>query len=224
VKLLLVDDDHVLLQTLQRGLQAEGYTVDVAHDGDEGWWMATEGHHDAYVLDIMMPKRNGFRLCSDLRAAGNWTPILMLTAKHGELDQAEALDSGADDYLTKPFSFVVLLARLRALLRRAEVRAPAVLEVGDLRIDPSTRSAWRGATEVPLTSREFDVLEALMRRSPALMSKAELLASVWSFDYDGDGNIVEVFVRRLRNKIDTPFGRTTLATVRGGGYRLDPDG
>jgi DNA-binding response OmpR family regulator len=224
VKLLLVDDDRLLLQTLQRGLQAEGYNVDVAHDGDQGWWMATEGHHDAYVLDIMMPARNGFRLCSDLRAAGNWTPILMLTAKHGELDQAEALDSGADDYLTKPFSFVVLLARLRALLRRVEVRAPAVLEVGDLRIDPTTRGTWRGTTEVQLTSREFDVLEALMRRSPALLSKAELLASVWSFDYDGDGNIVEVFVRRLRNKVDTPFGRTTLTTVRGGGYRLDPEG
>lgn len=224
MKVLLVEDDKRVAATVKRGLEGEGFTVDVALTGPQGWWMASEGSYDVVVLDIMLPGLNGFQVCARLREAGDWTPVLMLTAKDGEYDEAEALDTGADDYLTKPFSFVVLVARLRALLRRAGGREPAPVVVGDLRVDPSERRVWRGDVEVELTARQFDVLAYLMRRAGRVLSKREILAGVWEFDFAGDPNIVEVYVRRLRARIDEPFGRHAIETVRGVGYRLAPDG
>jgi len=223
VKLLLVEDDTKLAAAVQRGLEAEGFTVEVASDGDEGLWRATEGTYDLVLLDIMLPGRNGYRICADLRAAGNWTPILMLTAKEGDLDEAEALDTGADDYLSKPFSFAVLVARVRALLRRSADRTVAPAAAGDLRIDPARRRAWRGDRGLALTAREFDVLALLVRRAGQVLSKAEILAAVWDSDFEGDPNIVEVYVRRLRRKVDEPFDRRSIETVRGAGYRMVGD-
>jgi DNA-binding response OmpR family regulator len=223
VKVLLVEDDRKIATAVKRGLEAEGFSVEVAFDGHDGLWLASEGAYDLIVLDILLPRRNGYRICADLRAAGNWTPILMLTAKDGDLDEAEALDTGADDYLTKPFSFPVLVARVRALLRRTTGRNPAPVVVGDLRIDPGERRAWRGGDELALTAREFEVLEFLLRRAGQVLSKDEILAGVWNHDFDGDPNIVEVYVRRLRRKIDEPYGRHTIGTVRGAGYRLSDD-
>jgi len=220
MKVLLVEDDRKIANAVKRGLHAEGFTVEIAADGIEGGWLATEGSYDLIILDIMLPGRNGFQVCADLRDAGIWTPILMLTAKDGDLDEAEALDTGADDYLTKPFSFPVLVARARALLRRVGGPAPPPVAVGDLRIDPSGRRVWRGDHEVQLTTREFDVLEFLMRRSGQVLSKDEILAGVWDFDFDGPANIVEVYIGRLRRKVDDPYGRTSIATIRGAGYRL----
>ena len=224
VKVLLIEDDKKIASAVKRGLQVEGFTVDVALDGPNGLWLATEGSYDVIVLDIMLPGRNGYLVCSDLREAGDWTPILMLTAKDGEFDEAEALDTGADDYLTKPFSFVVLVARIRALLRRASGRRAPPVEAGDLRIDPAARRAWRGDVEIDLTSRQFDVLEFLMRRSGQVLSKLEILDGVWEYGFEGDPNIVEVYVHRLRTRIDEPFDRRAIETVRGAGYRLDSDG
>ena len=221
VKLLVVEDDLKIAAAVKRGLEAEGFTVDVASDGDDGWWMATEGSYDLIVLDIMLPRRNGYVLCGDLRAAGDWTPILMLTAKEGDLDEAEALETGADDFLTKPFSFPVLIARIRALLRRAGRRDPPPATVGAIARRPAARRAWSGGTEIELTRREFDVLEFLVRRAGQVVSKHEIIAGVWEFDFDGDPNIVEVYVGRLRRKLDDPFGTRHIATVRGAGYRLD---
>ncbi|HSJ46269.1 MAG TPA: response regulator transcription factor [Euzebyales bacterium] len=224
MKLLVVEDDAKIATAVKRGLEADGFTVDVAVDGNDGWWMATEGTYDLIVLDIMLPGRNGYRICGDLRKAGNWTPVLMLTAKDGDLDEAEALDTGADDYLTKPFSFPVLVARIRALLRRAGGRDPAPVSAGDLRIDPGQRRAWRGDVEIELTTRQFDVLQFLLRRAGQVLSKYEILSGVWEYDFDGDPNIVEVYVRRLRQRIDEPFDRHAIQTVRGAGYRLAVDG
>jgi two-component system, OmpR family, response regulator len=224
VKILLVEDDKKIATIVKRGLEAEGFTVEVAFDGTDGLWLATEGTFDLIVLDIMLPGRNGYQICADLREAGDWTPILMLTAKDGDLDEAEALDTGADDYLTKPFSFAVLVARVRALLRRATGRSPAPVEAGDLRIDPGQRRAWRGEAEIELTSRQFDVLEFLIRRTGQVLSKAEILDGVWEYEFEGDPNIVEVYVRRLRSRIDEPFDRHSIETVRGAGYRLVVDG
>jgi len=224
MKLLLIEDDKKIATSVKRGLEAEGFAVEVAFDGDDGFWMASEGTYDLIVLDILLPGRNGFRVCADLRAGGNWTPILMLTAKDGDLDEAEALDTGADDYLTKPFSFPVLVARVRALLRRTSGRNPTPVEVGDLRIDPGERRVWRGDDPITLTAREFEVLEFLVRRAGQVLSKPEILAGVWEYDFDGDPNIVEVYVRRLRRKIDEPYGRRSLGTVRGAGYRISADG
>lgn len=224
MKLLLVEDDKKIVTYVKRGLEGEGFTVDVAFDGLDGIWMATESSYDLIILDIMLPGRNGYLVCSDLRAAGNWTPVLMLTAKDGDLDEAEALDTGADDYLTKPFSFPVLVARIRALIRRASGGAPPPLAAGDLRLDPGQRRVWRGETEVELTARQFDVLEYLVRRAGQVMTKREILDGVWEFDFEGDANVVEVYVGRLRRRIDEPFGRRAIQTVRGVGYRLDVDG
>jgi DNA-binding response OmpR family regulator len=223
MKLLLVDDDERLTSSLRRGLQAEGFTCDVANDGHDGLWMATESAYDLIVLDLMLPGRNGFQVCADLRALDNWTPILMLTAKDGDLDQAEALDTGADDYLSKPFSFAVLVAHIRALVRRSAGRPPAPVEVGDLRIDPAARRTSRAGHPIELTTRQFQVLEFLVRRSGQVVSKDEILAGVWEQEFDGDPNIVEVYVRRLRSRIDEPFGRRSIETVRGAGYRIVDD-
>ncbi|MGQ0617291.1 MAG: response regulator transcription factor [Acidimicrobiia bacterium] len=220
MKLLLIEDDRKIATAVKRGLQAEGFAVEVAYDGEVGLWQATEGAYDLIVLDILLPGRNGYQVCAALREAGIWSPILVLTAKDGDLDEAEALDTGADDYLTKPFSFPVLVARVRALLRRCGGRDPAPVVVGDLRIDPGQRRSWRGEDELALTAREFDILEFLVRRAGQVLSKREILAGVWDYDFDGDPNIVEVYVRRLRLKIDEPFGRRTLETVRGAGYRV----
>lgn len=220
MKLLLVEDDKKIARAVKRGLEAEGFSVEVAFDGQEGLWRAREGVYDMLILDILLPGLNGYRVCAELREAGIWTPILMLTAKDGELDEAEALDTGADDYLSKPFSFPVLVARVRALLRRSAGRTPAPLAIGDLRIDPGQRRVWRGDAEVALTAREFDVLEFLLRRAGQVLPKHEILAGVWDYDFDGDPNIVEVYIRRLRRKVDEPFGRHAIETVRGAGYRL----
>ena len=224
MRVLVVEDERSLAEGLRTGLEAEGFAVDVAHDGIDGLCMAREHAYDAIVLDIMLPGMNGFQVCATLREADVWTPILMLTAKDGEYDEAEALDTGADDYVTKPFSYVVLVARLRALIRRGAAERPAVLGAGDLRFDPGARRAWRGEVEVDLTAREGSLLEFLLRRSGEVVSKAEILDHVWDDDFDGDPNIVEVYVRHLRNKLDRPFGRASIETVRGAGYRLVEDG
>jgi two-component system OmpR family response regulator len=224
MRVLVVDDERRLAAGLRNGLEAEGFAVDVALDGDDGLWMAREHPYDAIVLDILLPGINGYKLCGTLRQDGIWTPILMLTAKSGEWDEVEGLDTGADDYLTKPFSHAVLVARLRALLRRGARERPAVLEAGDLRLDPAARRAWRGQAEVELTPRELALLEFLLRRRGEVVSKREILQHVWDDDFEGDPNIVEVYVRRLRSKLDRPFGRQTIQTVRGAGYRLAADG
>jgi two-component system, OmpR family, response regulator len=224
MRVLVVEDEKRLAVGLRNGLEAEGFAVDVAGNGTDGLWMAREHSFDAIVLDIMLPGINGYRLCATLREEGIWTPILMLTAKDGEWDEVEALDTGADDYLTKPFSYAVLLARLRSLLRRGARARPAVLAAGDLRMDPAARRAWRGEVEVELTARELGLLEFLLRRRGEVLPKREILAHVWDYDFEGDANIVEVYVRHLRNKLDRPFGRQAIETVRGSGYRLATDG
>jgi len=224
MRVLVVEDEAPLAEGLRDGLEAEGFAVDIASDGLDGLWMAREHPYAAIVLDIMLPGLNGYRVCATLRQEGIWTPILMLTAKDGELDEAEALDTGADDYLTKPFSFVVLLARLRALMRRGVPERPAVLEAGDLRLDPATRTVQRGDVAVEMTSRETALLEFLLRRQGDVLSKQTILDNVWDDEFEGDPNIVEVYIRRLRNKLDRPFGRTAIETIRGAGYRLAADG
>jgi DNA-binding response OmpR family regulator len=224
MKLLMIEDDKRIATAVKRGLEGEGFAVEVVFDGVDGLWLAMEGTYDALIVDLMLPGRNGFEICAALREAGIWTPILVLTAKDGDLDEAEALDSGADDYVIKPFSFPVLVARLRALLRRTGGASPAPLEAGALRIDTARQQAWRGDTEIPLTTRQFQVLEFLLRRAGAVQSKNDILAGVWEYDFDGDPNIVEVYIRRLRMRIDEPFGRHAIETVRGSGYRLAPDG
>jgi two-component system OmpR family response regulator len=224
VRILLVEDDGLLADAVRRGLVAEGYAVDVAADGADGRWLAQENSYDAMILDVMLPQLAGDVLCAELRATGDWTPILMLTARNSPTDEAAALDAGADDFLAKPFSYVVLLARLRALLRRGTAERPAVLSVGDLRLDPATHQVSRGDSAIPLTPRQFALLEFLMRRTGEVVSKTTILEHVWDFAYDGDPNIVEVYVRQLRQRIDEPFGRQSLQTVRLVGYRLDPEG
>ena len=223
MRVLVVEDEKRLASGLKKGLEAEGFAVDVALTGTDGLWMAREHDYDLQILDIMLPGVNGFQICSTLRKEGVWTPILMLTAKDGELDEAEALDSGADDYLTKPFSYVVLIARLRALLRRGARERPAVLESGTLRVDPAARRCWRGETEIQLTAREMSLLEFMVRHRDEVMSKREILDHVWDYDFEGDPNIVEVYVKHLRSKIDRPFKLDTIKTVRGSGYRLSSD-
>ncbi len=220
MRMLLVEDEVLLAETLRRGLVAEGFVVDVVHDGPGGLFAAQTNDYDIVVLDIMLPGLNGYDVCRRLREAEIWTPVLMLTAKDGELDQVDAFDLGADDYLTKPFSFVVLVARLRALIRRGAPERPAVLTAGDLSLDPATRAVTRGTTDVALTPREFGLLAFLMRHRGDVVSKTEILESVWDLNYEGDENVVEVYVGYLRRKIDQPFGRRAIETVRGAGYRL----
>ncbi|MFN8103352.1 MAG: response regulator transcription factor [Acidimicrobiia bacterium] len=224
MRILVIEDDKRLNTVLRRGLEAEGFAVDSALDGEQGVWLATENPYDAIVLDVMLPKLNGLRVCAHLRDTGIWTPILMLTAKDGEFDEAEALDTGADDYLTKPFSFVVLVAHLRALLRRGTPARPTTLVVGDIAIDPATRTCTRRDEVVELTAKEFALVEYLARRRGEVVSKSELLDHAWDFAFDGDPSIVEVHVSNIRRKLDRPFDARSLRTVRGHGYRLVPDG
>jgi len=224
MRLLVVEDEVKLANSLQAGLTADGFAVDVAHDGTNGLWMATTHTYDAIVLDIMLPGVNGFVICRTLREQGNWTPILMLTAKDGDLDEAEALDTGADDYLRKPFSHVVLVARIRSLLRRGGEIRPTILTVGNLVLDPSRRTCRRDETSIELTAREFAVLEYLMSHAGSVLSKQDILDHVWDVDFAGDANIVEVYVGHLRKKIDEPFDTESIETVRGVGYRLREGG
>jgi two-component system OmpR family response regulator len=223
VRVLVVEDETRVALAVRRGLEQEGFAVDVALDGIEGLWLARQHPYDIMVLDLMLPGMNGYQICRTLREEGNWAPILILTAKDGEHDEAEALDTGADDFLSKPFSYVVLLARVRALVRRGRRARPVVLEVGDLKLDPAAHRCWRGDTEVRLTAREFAVLEFLMSRAGDVVTKSDVLAHVWDFDFEGDPNIVEVYVRYLRRKLDEPFGRRSIETIRGAGYRLTAD-
>ena len=220
MKLLLVDDDVTLANALRRGLTAEGFSVEVAVDGPEGLWRGREGGYDLILLDIMLPGQNGYRVCAELRRSGVRTPILMLTAKDGDLDEAEGLDTGADDYLRKPFSFPVLVARVHALLRRASLGDPAPLSVGDLQLDLQARRVVCGGVPLELTAREFDLLTYLVRRAGRIVSKREILTGVWDDAFEGAPNVVEVYVARLRRKLGGPEGPGRIETVRGMGYRL----
>jgi DNA-binding response OmpR family regulator len=224
MRILLVEDEIALAETIREGLVGEGFAVDVVHTGPDGLWAGTEHTYDVVVLDIMLPGLSGYEVCRQLRARARWAPILMLTAKDGEYDQADALDLGADDYLTKPFSFVVLVARLRALARRGAPQRPVVLTAGDLSLDPARRRVSRSGHEVPVTAREFALLEYLMRHRGDVVSKRAIIDNVWDMHFDGDDNIVEVYVSYLRKKIDQPYGRAAIETVRGAGYRLAADG
>lgn len=224
MRVLVVDDEKRFAMSLRAGLAAEGFAVDLAHDGTDGLWLARENRYDAIVLDLMLPGLNGYRVCATLRAEKDWTPILMLTAKDGEWDQVEGLDTGADDYLTKPFSFPVLVARLRAVARRGARERPTEVEVADIRLDPAARRVWRAGREVELTAREFSLLAFLARHPGDVVSKRQILEAVWDVDFAGDPNIVEVYIRHLRNKIDRPYGRQAIQTLRGAGYRLRSDG
>lgn len=224
MRILLVEDEVKLAAAIERRLRAEGFDVDVSHDGHDGLWRATEGSYDAIVLDIMLPGLNGYRVCAQLRADDNWTPILMLTAKSGEYDEAEGLETGADDYLGKPFSFVVLIARLKALARRGGASRPAVLLVADLELDPGSRRCERAGSTIELTPREHSLLEVLMRADGDVVSKKDLVDHVWGLDFDGDHNVVEVYIGYLRKKIDQPHDLKLVQTVRGFGYRVADNG
>jgi two-component system OmpR family response regulator len=223
-RVLVVEDDEPLAAAVSEGLTAAGFDVQVAFDGADGLALAQQRRFDLIVLDLLLPKINGFRFCDLLRRGGDWTPVLVLTAKQGELDETEALETGADDFLTKPFSFPVLVARLRSLLRRRRRERPATLVAGDLVLDTTKHRCWRGETEIELTPREFALLEYLLRRPGEAVRKRDILDDVWDWAFDDDSNIVEVYVGYLRRKVDGPFGREMIGTVRGVGYRLDPAG
>jgi len=220
MRVLVVEDEERLAAAVAAGLIDHGFVVEVAHDGIDGEWKATELDFDAIILDVMLPGRSGYDVCRNIRAAGVWTPILMLTAKDGEYDEADALDLGADDYLRKPFSYVVLVARLHALLRRGATERPVAVEAGGLTLDPGKRSVHRGDDPIELTPREFSLLEYLLRNAERTLSKHELLDHVWGADFDRDPNVVEVYVGYLRRKVDAPFGTDTIRTVRGHGYAI----
>jgi two-component system OmpR family response regulator len=222
MRVLVVEDEPKMAGLIRRGLSEEGYSADIAGTGDDAFWMAEATDYDAIVLDVLLPGRDGFDVCRQLRKAGTWTPILMLTARDAVDDRVAGLDAGADDYLTKPFSFAELLARLRALTRRPPLERPTVLEVGDLRLDPATHQAWRGDTELRLSAKEFRMLEAFMRRPGHVLSRLHLLEHCWDYGYENRSNVVDVYVRYLREKVDRPFGRRSIETVRGAGYRLRP--
>jgi two-component system, OmpR family, response regulator len=224
VRLLLVEDDPKMAALIRRGLLEEGHAADVAAAGDDALWMAQAVEYDAIVLDLMLPGIDGFEVCRRLRRDGVWSPVLILTARDGVEDRVAGLDAGADDYLPKPFSFAELLARLRALARRGSVERPTVVEVADLRLDPATRQVWRGEAEIRLSTKEFSLLEVFMGRPDQVLSRDRLLERAWDFAYEPRSNVVDVYVRYLREKIDRPFGRTSLETVRGLGYRLRSDG
>ncbi len=220
MRVLVVEDSKRMARVLRRGLEEEGYSVALAGTGEEGMWMATEGEADVIILDVILPDTDGFELCRRIRETGNWSPVLMLTARDALDDRVRGLDVGADDYLTKPFAFTELAARLRALMRRGPVERPASLRVGDLVLDPATRIVRRGEAEIDLTAKEFSLLEYFMRHPGEVLSRAQIIDHVWDFAYEGDSNVVDVYVRYLREKIDRPFGRRSLETVRRAGYRL----
>lgn len=220
----MIDDEVRFAEGVRIGLEAEGFSVDLAHNGVDGLWRAREVRYDAIVLDVMMPGLSGYALCSRLRAEENWTPVLMLTAKDGDHDQIEGLDAGADDYVVKPLEYPVLVARIRALVRRGRPERPVAHRIGELVIDPTTRTVQRGGVPIPVTAREFAVADYLARHRDRVVSKRDILAGVWDDDFDGDLNIVEVYVARLRAKIDRPFGTASITTMRGAGYRLSADG
>jgi two-component system OmpR family response regulator len=220
VRVLIVEDEPRMASLVSRGLTGEGLAADVAATGEDALWMAQAADYDAIVLDVMLPGLDGFATCRRLRDAGVWAPVLMLTARDAVEDRVTGLDIGADDYLVKPFAFAELLARLRALMRRGDTERPTVLEVGDLRLDPATRRVGRGSTEVSLSAKEFALLETFMRRPGEVLSRLYLLEHAWDFAYENRSNVIDVYIRRLRAKIDAPFGLTSLETVRGAGYRL----
>jgi two-component system, OmpR family, response regulator len=220
MRILVVEDDPKMAGLLRRGLLEEGHAPDVAQVGDDALWMAKAVEYDAIVLDLLLPGIDGVEVCRRLRQGGVWSPILMLTARDGVDDRVAGLDAGADDYLPKPFSFSELLARLRALVRRGSPERPSVLEVGDLRLDPATRQVWRGETEIRLSAKEFSLLETFMRRPGDVLSRNLLLEHAWDYAYENRSNVVDVYVRYLREKVDRPFGRNSIETVRGMGYRL----
>jgi two-component system OmpR family response regulator len=224
VRVLIVEDEVKMAALLRRGLIAEGMSADVAIKGEDALWMAEATEYDAIVLDVMLPGIDGFTTCSKLRKAGVWAPILMLTARDSVRDRVAGLDGGADDYLTKPFSYAELLARLRALVRRGPVERPTELVVGDLRLDPATRRVSRGDEEIDLSAKEFALLETFMRRPGRVLSRFELLEHAWDYDYENRSNVVDSYIRFLRRKIDTPFAARSIETVRGAGYRLREDG
>ncbi len=221
MRVLVVDDEGNLAESVQRGLRSEGFVVDLAFDGEDGLWRATEQEYDVIILDLMLPKLNGYKVLERLRARGVWTPVLMLTAKDGEYDQTDAFDLGADDYLTKPFSFIVLVARIRALLRRGRAERPVILEAGDLRLDPVTRTVRRAGQDIVLTPREYALLEYLMHHVGEVVTKSDIIDAVWDSEFEGPLNIIEVYVGYLRRKLDAPFAVQSIVTVRGFGYRLD---
>jgi two-component system, OmpR family, response regulator len=223
MRVLVVEDEKKLGELIGRGLREEGFAADVADRGEEALWMAHAVPYDAIVLDVMLPGTNGFEVCRRLRRDGVWSPVLMLTARDGVDDRVVGLDAGADDYLTKPFAFEELLARLRALTRRAPVERPAVLAAGDLRLDPASHRAWRGEQELDLSAKEFALLELFMRRPGIALSRTRLLDGAWDIAFESRSNVVDVYVRYLREKIDRPFGRDSIETVRGVGYRLRAD-
>ena len=218
--MLVVEDEPKMAGLIRRGLAEEGYSPDIASKGDDALWMAAATEYDAIILDVLLPGTNGFDVCRELRERGTWTPILMLTARDSVEDRVAGLDAGADDYLTKPFSFAELLARLRALVRRPPLERPTVLEVGDLRLDPAMHQAWRGDAELQLSTKEFRMLEVFMRRPGQVLSRLHLLEHCWDYGYENRSNVVDVYIRYLRDKVDRPFGKKSIETVRGAGYRL----
>jgi two-component system OmpR family response regulator len=224
VRVLVVEDDVKMASMIRRGLRGDGITADVAIKGDDALWMASSGEYDAIVLDVMLPGMDGFMLCQRLRDKEVWSPVLMLTARDAVDDRVRGLDSGADDYLTKPFSFSELGARLRALARRGPIEKPTVLRAGDLKLDPASRRVWRGDTEIELSSKEYAVLETFMRRPGQVLDRYQLLEHAWGHDHTARSNVVEVYVRYLREKIDRPFGVKSIETIRGMGYRMRGDG
>jgi two-component system OmpR family response regulator len=223
MRVLIVEDELRMASLIRRGLVKEGLAADVAASGEEALWKAESHEYDVIALDVMLPGMSGFEACRRLRERGVWTPVLMLTARDSVADRVEGLDSGADDYLVKPFAFAELLARLRALIRRGEPERPTIVEVGNLRLDPATREVRRGDSEIKLSAKEFALLETFMRRPGQVLSRLHLLEHAWDFSYDNRSNVIDVYVRRLRLKIDEPFGCVSLETVRGGGYRLRED-
>ena len=224
MRILVVEDEAKMGALIRRGLVGEGFAVDVVARGEEALWRAEATEYDAIVLDVMLPDVDGFEVCSRLRAAGVWAPVMMLTARDSVRDRVAGLDRGADDYLTKPFSFAELLARLRALTRRGARERPAELEAGELRLDPAGRRAWRGETEIALSAKEFALLETFMRHPGAVLSRFQLIEAAWDYEYENRSNIVDAYVKLLRRKIDRPFGVESIETVRGSGYRLREDG
>jgi two-component system OmpR family response regulator len=224
MNVLVVEDEVKMAALIRRGLAEQGVTVDVAGSGEEAVGMARAASYDAIVLDVILPGIDGFETCRQLREEAVWSPVLMLTARGALEDRVAGLDGGADDYLTKPFSFAELLARLRALVRRGQSERPAIIEVGELRLDPATRQVWRGEAEIELSSKEFVLLEAFMRRPGHVLTRSQLLDQAWEYDFEHRSNVIEVYIRYLRRKIDLPFGVKSLETVRGAGYRLRRDG